>query len=158
MRRTRTRVTVLGSAIMVILAANIAFAAWTASGTGSGTATSGAGQAVSALGPASVTDLLYPTGSANVQLTISNPNPYKVSVTQIAQNGSTASDDENCVGTTVTMATQTTGWIVPAASGATPGTLAVTLTDAATMSNAATDACQTANFTIPVSLTAASSN
>ncbi|HKN89175.1 MAG TPA: hypothetical protein VJ622_02745, partial [Acidimicrobiia bacterium] len=51
----------------VALTASVAFAAWTATGDGSGSAKSGQSTAVSTVATSAVTSLLYPTGSADVK-------------------------------------------------------------------------------------------
>src|SRR5881409_3544340 len=61
----------------------VAIAAWTTGGSGSGQAAAGsaASMTISAGTPSSS---LYPTTSADVAATISNPNPYKVNVSSVS--------------------------------------------------------------------------
>jgi hypothetical protein len=141
----------------VALTASVAFAAWTASGSGSGYAKAGAASALTTddVSATTVGDL-FPSGTGDVKLTINNPNPYQVTVSAI-NNGASAiissSTDCNTGGTGVTFANQTgLSYVVQA-----NGELAITLLDAASMSNASDNACQGATFTIPVSLVGASS-
>src|SRR5688500_11826772 len=101
----KRRVTVLASMISVLLVASVALAAWTATGSGNGSAEAGQADTVDVT-TAEVTDLLYPTGTADVKVTVSNPNPYAVTVTQISANGDIAnvlgSDDCNVASVTRT--------------------------------------------------------
>jgi hypothetical protein len=148
------RVATAAIGVAVILTATIAFAAWTTNGTGSGYVAAGSAQDLTTLSvAASTTSLLYPNGSADVKVKINNPNPYKVLVTAINNGtGSITSGDATCDASNgVSYANQSGSWTVPAT-----GTLTVTLSNAASMSNASVDACQAKTFTIPVALTGAS--
>jgi hypothetical protein len=148
------RVTIASIGVGVLMAATIAFAAWTTNGTGSGYVAAGSEQDLTTLSvAASTTSLLYPNGSADVTVKINNPNPYKVLVTQINNgSGSITSGNGTCDASNgVSFANQSGSWTVPAT-----GTLTVTLTNAASMSNASVDACQAKTFTVPIALTGAS--
>jgi hypothetical protein len=147
-------VVVAGSAI------GIAIAAWTTGGTGSGQAQAGsaASLTISAGTPSSS---LYPTASADVAATISNPNPYKVHVSSIALGAVTVdAGHSGCNTSSVTVTSPQTntgsGWDVPAKSGAVNGSLNVDLTNAISMDNTANDSCQGATFTVALTATGAS--
>jgi hypothetical protein len=153
-RRLGKKLTVGAVFVGVALAASIAFAAWTTGGSGSGYVAAGSEQDLTTLSvAASTTSLLYPTGSADVKVKINNPNTYKVLVTNIDNGtGSILSGDATCdTSNGVSCANQAGSWTVPAS-----GTLTVTLTNAASMSNASVNACQGKTFTIPVDLTGSS--
>ena len=160
----KKKLTALAVATAVLTVAGIAGAAWLSSGTGDGTATAGVAVDIDAEGGAVTTDLLYPNGSGDVQLTISNPNPYNVEVTNINLN--TADVDgivsglESCDvgGHGVEFADQEASWIVPAADEIGDGELPVTLEGAASMSNDSHTSCQGQDFTIPVALVGASTD
>jgi hypothetical protein len=152
--RFSRRVTLASIGVGVAMAASIAFAAWTTGGSGSGYVAAGSTQNLTTLSvAASTTSLLYPTGSADVTVKISNPNSYKVLVTNINNGtGSIVSGNATCDASNgVSFTNQPGSWTVPAA-----GTLTVTLTNAAAMSNASVDACQSQTFTVPVALVGAS--
>jgi hypothetical protein len=138
-----------------LLVASVAFAAWTASGTGQGYAKATTADAVTTLdASASTVAQLYPGGSGDVKVTVSNPNDYPVRLTSIAGNGTITSDKGAAcdASTGVTFTDQTGAFDVPANDSAT-----FTLSGAVAMSNASDNSCQGAVFTIPVSLGGASS-
>lgn len=154
-RKWLTRITA-GSLVFGIMAVgSIAYAAWTASGTGQGYAKAGTAQALTTVDvSASTTATLYPSGTGNVLLRINNPNPYSVRVTSVTGSGAVTSDKgAACDASTGVTFTNQTGLTldVPATSAVT-----FTLTGVAAMSNASDNSCQGAVFTIPVSLSGAS--
>lgn len=152
-RFARYAVPLVGVPLVGVLA-TASYAAWTTNGTGSASAKAGTSSALTTSTVAVTTGLLYPNGPAgDVKLTVNNPNPYPVRITQVAGNGTvTASGGTGtCTTTGVSFATQTGTFDVAANSSAT-----FTFTGAATMSNASQDGCQNATFTIPVALTGAS--
>ncbi|HYH61231.1 MAG TPA: hypothetical protein VD766_05145 [Solirubrobacterales bacterium] len=144
-----------GLVIVALVGAGLAYAAWTANGTGSGYAKAGSAQALTTndVSATTVADL-YPGSSGNVKVEINNPNPFPVRVTAISGAGTITPDagHSGCSPTGVTFTNQTGLTIDIAANG----TQAATLNNAASMSNASANACQGATFTIPVSLTGAS--
>ena len=155
-RKLTARITAGGIVVGAMLAAGVAFAAWTATGSGSGYAKATTAQALSTVDvSASTPATLYPGATGNVKLSISNPNPYPVTVSSVSGNGAITSDKGAAcnASTGVTYSNQTgLSLAVPAAGSAT-----FTLTGAVSMSNASDDSCQGAVFTIPVSLSGASS-
>ena len=153
-KKLSKRITIGSLVVGVLMAGSIAFAAWTTNGAGSGYVAAGSEQDLTTLPvAASTTSLLYPNGTADVKVKISNPNPYKVLVTAINNGtGSILSGDGTCDASNgVAFANQSGSWTVPAA-----GTLIVTLANAASMSNASVNACQGQTFAIPVALTGTS--
>ena len=130
-------------------------AAWTAGGTGSGSAKAGTATALTTSdASASVVKLLYPSGSADVAVTINNPNPYAVTVSSVTGNGTITSGNATCDASNGVTFTDQTGLsiVVPA-----NGNKTTVFANAASMSNASVDACQGQTFTIPVSISGASS-
>jgi len=147
----------------VALVASVAFAAWTATGSGSGYSQATTAQALSTVDvSASTSAQLYPGGTGDMTIRFSNPNPYPVQVTGVSGSGLPAgitSDKVGCTGaSTGVVFTNQTGLTidVPAAVGVTPGEASATLTGAVAMTNASVNACQGAIFTIPVTLSGAS--
>src|SRR5262245_2424054 len=168
---TSSKRRLIGAAItlLVLGAVGLVYAAWTASGGGNGYAKATTAQALTTVDvSASTTATLYPGANGNVLLKIHNPNPYPVTVTSVTGNGTITADSGHAVcgqdgthPTGVTFTNQTGQTItVPNAStdtGDGNGNKQVTLTGAAQMSNASDNSCQGATFTIPVSLSGASS-
>ena len=145
-----------GSLLFGIIAVTaVAYAAWTASGSGQGYAKAGTAQLLTTVDVSATTPAtLYPSGTGNVLLRINNPNPYPVRVTTVNGNGTITSDKGGaCDAATGVTFTNQSGLTldVPASSAAT-----FTLTGAVAMSNASDNTCQGAVFTIPVSLSGAS--
>ena len=137
----------------------VAIAAWTTGGSGSGQASAGSASSMT-ISAGTPSTSLYPTASADVAATISNPNPYKVHVSSIALGAiSVDGGHSGCNTASVTVTSPQTnsgsGWDVPAKSGVN-GTLDVDLANAISMSNAANDSCQGATFTVALTATGAS--
>ena len=146
---------------LALVAGGVAFAAWTANGTGTGYAKATTAQALSTVDVSGTTAAtLYPGNSdGDVLVKFSNPNPYPVQITSITDSGAitTVSDDATCDASTgVTFEDQAGTWSVPAASGTTAGVAEFTLTGAANMSNASANACQGEIFDIPLTFSGAS--
>jgi hypothetical protein len=154
------RVRMLAVSLLAILALPVggtAFAYWSQSGSGAGSGTTGTTVAVT-LSPGTPAPGLYPGGTANVELTVSNPNASAVRIGSLLLDtgqgtGGFAVDSghSGCVVSTLSLTTQTNGgagWTVPAKVGAVNGTLSVTLTNALAMGVDAANACQGASFTV----------
>jgi hypothetical protein len=142
--------------LLVMTAATFVYAAWTVNGSGSGYAKAGSSQALTTVDvSASTSATLYPGVSGDVKLQISNPNPYAVRVTAVTGNGTITPDAGHAAGCTTTgvsFANQSSLTIDIAANSSTTSVL----TGAVSMSNASSNGCQGATFTIPVSLTGSS--
>lgn len=154
---TLRRVLVVTTVVGASLGGGIAVAAWTSSG--AGTAGAKAGTAVAPTTgtvPASafVSGLLYPGGPAgDAKILVNNPNPYPIKVTSVAQNGTPTGSNGTgtCTNTGVSLTSQVPNTTVAAGANAT-----ITLTGAVSMTAASDDGCQGALFSIPVTVTVAS--
>ena len=151
--RIRKALVATGVVVGAAFVTNVAFAAWTSNGTGSGSA-----QATSAVAltttAAATTAQLFPGGSGDLKITVKNDNGYPVRVTDVAGGATITSDKGSAcdASTGVTFTDQHTQALdVPANSSAT-----FTLAGVMHMSNASDNSCQGAVFTIPVSLAGAS--
>jgi len=155
-RRARVIVLIVALVALSIPVGGIAYAYWrtTASGTGTGTTGTLAGLILT---PGSPGATLYPGGQTDVVLTASNPNTTAVNIgslnldtTQGAGGFAVDGAHSGCSVAALSYTSQTNGgagWTVPA-HVVTDGTLAITLTNALSMSAAAASACQGATFTV----------
>jgi hypothetical protein len=152
-RRNGRKTLALAMAIVGLLAAGIAFAAWTASGDGEGYAQATTAQPLTTVDvSADTVATLYPGATGDVALSISNPNDYAVQVTDVARNDAIAADNVNCNAGSVTFEDQSGLTLdVPA-----NGSAVFTLSGSVSMDGTANDDCQGAVFTIPVTLTGSS--
>ena len=154
MLRPTKKFVVAGGLVAGLMATGVAWAAWTADGTGNGYAKATTAEVLTTDDVSATTVAqLYPGGTGDVKLTINNTNDYPVRVTSIVGDGTIAADSGHagCTTTGVSFTDQTGTWDVAANSET-----AITLTGAASMSNASLNACQGATFTIPVALSGAS--
>jgi hypothetical protein len=137
-------------------AAGIAVAAWLSSGSGRPGVSAGhalAPTTSTVAGSAVTSGLLLPGASGTAIVTVTNPNPYTVRVLTIAPTGAaTASGSAGtCTTTGVTFTAQQPGITLAARAGTT-----LTLPGAVAMSTASETGCQGATFTVPVTVTVAS--
>lgn len=162
-RRGAGRVVVLATALALLLGGTgVAWAAWSASGTGTAGARAVTAKASTAV-PGVADALLYPrpttgyptTGPGTIAFTLDNPNPYPVTFTSLTVGAVTSSNPTGCPGTSVTGAQTIPPFVVvllpnaPATSVTLPGVLAMDI-------NAPTG-CQGAVFTVVVTLAGTSS-
>jgi hypothetical protein len=153
MKRKIGRKVTIGSLLVgVAMASTVAFAAWTAGGTGDGYA-----QAKTAVNlttsAATLSATLYPGGTGDAYVNITNPNPYPVKVTTVAANGAITASG-TCTASSVTFTAPGAGtlaWVI--AAGA---TTQFTMSNSVAMASSAPDTCQGATFTIPVTLSGTS--
>lgn len=141
-----------------LLGVGIAFAAWTSSGSGSGTAQATDSQNSVIAAGTSAADL-YPGATKSVTVTISNPNAYPVLVNSISA-GSSVLVNTSCVAGTVTSdvrATDATGLFQ---SDNSTKTIAAggsgTYTLVTHMAASAVDACKSQTFALSLSATLSS--
>lgn len=154
-RRGHKKIFLAAAAAILVAAVGVAYAAWTAGGSGSGYAKATTAQALATIDvSASTPATLYPGATGNLKLEIDNPNPYPVRITSVSGAGTITSDKGAAcdASTGVSFANQSGLTLdVPGSSSAT-----FTLSGAVSMSNASDNSCQGAVFTVPVSLSGAS--
>lgn len=174
-RRRRRLMVAMGTAVGVLLATDLSFAAsnWTVglAGGSSGEAASGTVSNLVITAKAAPTNLLYPGSQGDVLVTITNPNNYPVTITalQFPTNltGAAGYTDSaltaasvGCTaltsGVTWTYSTATAGAshtlgtpLVIGANGNADNPLTVTLTNYATMANTSPAACEGLYFSMP---------
>lgn len=140
------------AAVAVTVSGGMTFGSWTvASSPGSGFA-----QAVSAvnltLSTSSTTAQLYPGGTGDLSLTVTNPNPFAVTINSVTGSGTITSDKgAACNASTGVSFTNTSGLSQSVAAGA---TISFSLAGKVAMSSASDTTCQGATFTVPVTLVA----
>jgi hypothetical protein len=139
------------------LAAGVAFAAWTSSGSGSGQAGSTT-SLDSVITPGTNSPDLYPGSTSSVTVTVNNPNAYAVVVTSISAGSSNLVNGTCAAGTVTSDARamdtagleQTAGGTAIAAGGSGEFTLVTHMT------TGALDSCKLQTFTLPLTATLAS--
>jgi hypothetical protein len=156
--RISRRVTVAGVIVACVALAGIAFALWSANGTGGASAKALVAQTATvdaATGPAD----LYPGGPPGaVHFTLTNANPYAVSFDTIS--AATVTDVTGGIGGSPACTTADLTVSALPITGFTPVTVAGNATSAqqgisgvVAMTSTAPDACQDAVFTISLTLT-----
>jgi hypothetical protein len=143
-------------AITMVVAGGATFGSWAVgsdAGNGYAKAVTAQNLTLSDASASTVADL-YPGGTGNVKLKVTNPNAFAVTITGVAGDGTITSDKgAACDASTGVTFSNTTGLSLNLAAGA---TTVFTLSGKAAMSNASDTTCQGAVFTIPVTLTATS--
>ena len=156
-RRYGRALFVLGAALALTLGvgAGTAYAWFTSSGSGTGKGSVSTAQAVTVLGATGTpTSALHPGATADLTLTVKNPNSYPLVIVSISQNLTSA---ETVVGGTGCTAGNS-GVTVPTLSGldvtVTSGTsVVVHIPNGAAMSASSASGCQGASFHVPVHIT-----
>jgi hypothetical protein len=153
----RRRIVTLATALFVIMIVGIAYAAWTADGSGTGSADSGEAVSLTIDGTESVSDL-FPGDEQDLDVEIVNPNPYNVTVQDITLAlDNDEIDPQACVGNhDIALGSYTIAGdgLVVEGNG---GNATVTLEQAVAMGHDSTDDCQDAEFVIDITLAGESS-
>jgi hypothetical protein len=158
-----SRKRLVGLAVSAVLGVSVAgvaaYAAWTVNGSGSGTASATSAVALT-LSAGSPQSSLYPGGSADVDTSVQNSNPFLVHISSIAVDTSQGSNgfdvDAGHSGCNLSSLSFTTadnggaGWDVQPNS-----TADVDADGAIAMDSSANDFCQGATFTVYLTATAA---
>lgn len=140
--------------LLATAGAGTAYAFWATAGSGGGSATAGSMQPVTVdalVAGDSPKTALYPGGSADVVLRLTNPNPYSVQVYSVTGNGAAAADaaHSGCTTTGVRF-TAPAAPLSPATYVAPNSSALITLPGAASMDTTSLAACQGATFSLPV--------
>ncbi len=146
MRKNITRSAVVGGTVAAVFGVGIGFAAWTNYGEDTGAVT--AGQATALTVTVSDVSGLFPTKSVDVPFTVTNTNPYDVQLSKAELKSVTVdAAHSTCDATVVTGSDVTLSDVVAPSDTSSSHDFPVT------MSNAATDACQGAVFTVKLGIT-----
>src|SRR5438270_2524896 len=138
MKKLITRKKLVGVALVGgLIAGGVAIGAWSTTGTGTGyaKASSASSLTLSDASASTVADL-YPGATGNVKIKVTNPNPFPVNITTVAQtSGQSITSDKGaaCNGSTGVTFTTQSGLSLALAAGATN---TFTLSGAVAMSNA----------------------
>jgi len=149
------RAAVLAAGLSVMLVAGVAFAAWTANGSGSGNAKALTASTVIVNASTGTADL-YPGSTGAVYFTLTNNNPYAITFNKLtaasvtAVNGGPTSGTCNATDLTVT-ATLPLTVSLPVAASTTSAQESIG--SLVTLNHAATDDCQGAVWTVSLTLT-----
>ncbi|MBT2567162.1 hypothetical protein J7I84_11775 [Arthrobacter sp. ISL-85] len=140
--------------LLVTAGAGTAYAFWSGTGAGSGSATAATMQTVTVdalVAGDNPKTALFPGGSADVVLRLTNPNPYPVQVYSVTANGPAMADaaHSGCTTTGVSFRGPAAP-LSPATYVAANSSALVTLTGAAAMDTTSLAACQGATFSVPV--------
>ncbi len=127
----------------------MAYAAWSTSGTGTGRAAAITATTLTVTAATGAADLYPGFADGDVHFTVTNPNPYPVTIASMSPGAITTSTP-GCLASMITV-DPATGLSI--AVGANATTSAVSIADVVTMSAAAPDACQGATFQITLTLT-----
>jgi hypothetical protein len=152
MRRRSLLLITSAACVAVGLSSGTAYAYFTGSGHGTGSATVG-GMATVTISSATVSPNtpLLPGGSGDVTLKVTNPNAFAVTLVSVTGDGSITADSghPSCTTTGVTFTSQTgLSTSIPADT-----TQSIDLPGAASMTAASSPGCQGATFSIPVTIT-----
>ncbi len=147
----KTKVAAAGLAIGLVGGAGIAYAAWSASGTGNGAAQAITANAITVNAGTAVADL-YPGGPAGaVKLVVSNPNPYAVTLTGASYGTPVSLNTGACASSNIAVdASAPTTVNVALAANAT--NVAVSIPGVLDLDHGAGNGCQGVGFTVPVTL------
>ena len=152
--RLRLAVALVGATVLA--AGAVTFGSWAVGsdpGAGYSRAKAATNLTLNDVSASTVADL-YPGGTGNVLVSVTNPNPFAVTITSIAGAGAiTSNAGAACDASTGVSFTNQTGLSLALGAGATQ---TFTLAGKAAMSNASATTCQGAIFTIPVTVTATS--
>ncbi|HST17036.1 MAG TPA: hypothetical protein VLK36_05160 [Gaiellaceae bacterium] len=152
----KARVALALAALALLATAAVTLGSWTVgSSAGNGYAKAVTAQNLT-LGDAtaSTTAQLYPGGTGDLWVKVTNPNSFAVTVTGVTGAGTITSDKgAACNASTGVTFTNTSGLSQAVGAGA---TVTFSLAGKVAMSNASDNSCQGAVFTVPVTLTATS--
>ena len=152
----KARLALALSAVAIVATTAVTFGSWSVSSS----AGSGYSKAKVALSltlsdaSASTTAQLYPGGTGDIWIKVTNSNPFAVTVTSVTGAGTITSDKgAACDASTGVTFTNTTGLSQAVGAGA---TVTFSLAGKVAMSNASDNSCQGAVFSVPITLAATS--
>ena len=140
---------IVAFAAFTALTSGAALALWSASGTGFGQAKALTAQSITVTAATATADLYPGFTAGDVFFTLTNPNPYAVTMTSMTPGTVTSSNPGACPASNVTVAAAT-GLSLTVGATATSSTQSVV--DVVSMAAAAPDGCQGVTFTVALTL------
>jgi hypothetical protein len=158
-RRTKVILAVCAVAAVAVNA-GAAWAYWRITGSGTGSAKAGSAFELTLKGKSDDNKPLYPGGTSNLTVTVTNENNFPIEITAVAAGAGKPTADEahreggcQTTGVVVSQDVHRVSWIVQR------NTIGVfTLSDGIKMTNQSDSTCQGATFTIPLKATAVSTS
>lgn len=150
-RRGRVILSVAAAAAVLVNAV-AAWAYWMLDGEGTGVAVAGTAVELTLTGRSDDSKPLYPGGTTNLTVTVTNQNDFPIKITTVAPGAKAVSADSahreaGCRTTGVVVAQK----VIPVSWEVPKNTIGVfTVPDGVRMTNSSDSACQGATFTIPV--------
>ena len=156
MRARKFFVSGAAAAAGLVVGGAIAFAAWSATGTGTGSSLAYSAQTVTinAVALPSSAASLFPGGPAGaVYFTVSNPNPYPIKITNIAWSAPVSNNVAACPSSMISVDPNapTSGFNLTVPATATSNQIQVN--SVLDLAFSAPDACQGIGFSVSVSVT-----
>ena len=152
----KARLVLALSAVAVMATTAVTFGSWSVSSSaGSGYSKAKVASSLTLSdASASTTAQLYPGGTGDIWIKVTNSNPFAVTVTSVTGAGTITSDKgAACDAATGVTFTNTSGLTQAVGAGA---TVTFSLAGKVAMSNASDNSCQGAVFTVPITLAATS--
>ena len=140
--------------VVFTLMAGIAFAAWTADGTGSANARARTASTITVNAVAGTADLYPGFTDGDLHFTLTNANPYPVTFTAMTPGAITSCSPGSCPASNLTVDTASS-LSLSVAANATSG--AQSIADVVNLASTAPDGCQGVNLTVAVTLTGSQS-
>ena len=156
-RHTKFAIAIGATVGIAAAATGIAYGVWTVSGsgTGSGAATVAQGLTVTAVTPTGAAASLYPGGPASgVYFTVSNPNPFAVTITAITWGTPSSANPTACANSNISLdaSAPTTGLTIVVPPN--PQTGGFSVPGVLDLLHSAPNGCQGVSFNIPMTVTA----
>jgi hypothetical protein len=152
----KVRIFLALSALAVVATAAVTFGSWSVGSSAGG----GYSKAVTAQNltlsdaSASTTAQLYPGGTGDLTIKVTNPNSFAVTITSVSGAGAITSDKGTACTTTTGVSFTNTSSLTQAVGAS--ATVTFTLANKVAMSNASDNTCQGAIFTVPITVAATS--